>query len=334
MANENIILERRIEIEEPLHDVVADESTCVIFECRISQCSSKCTDFKWYKDGKNIESSNHMKTINNEQWYRLEIPSVAPQDHGVYVILLKNKTTETFSKANLYVRPTSDRCNNIYNETIYMNPSPKYIFVEKHLRNAKILVGDTIELEAEFSADCSSDYLWYKSNYPLIPNDRTIVLSDKRTTTLSILCAKETDSGIYHVVSKSEYGVASSFANIVVLNTDLSTLNNSELVPCIEEALADELEVNDQEETRLLCKASYDVNTCIEWLKNKKSIEEMQNMVTEYYNNSYMCLRIKNTSLNDSGEYSLSMRDEITGQVDSSSCFITVNGIRIFFFTY
>lgn len=325
MTNDNRVA-RRIEFEESLQDVVADEFTCVVFECKLSDCSEKCSSYKWYKDGNNIEPSRRVKIIYCDKWYRLEITSVSVQDHGVYVLLLKNNSSETFSKANLYVRPINDRCNNIYSDVIYMNAIPKYNVAVRHLRSAKLLVGDTIELEAEFNADVSEDYVWYKSNRILIPNERTIVLSDKRTTTLSILCAKEKDTGIYHVVSKSQYGIASSFASIVVVNTDLNALNTSEVVPCIEEALADELEVNNEEEIRLLCKASYDVNTSIQWSKNGKNIEDMKNMVTEYYNNSYICLKIKNTCLSDSGEYLLNMRDNITDQVDSTSCFLTVNG--------
>ncbi|XP_050361323.1 uncharacterized protein LOC126780714 [Nymphalis io] len=314
-----------VEVEEPLQDIVTDEFSCAIFECKISDCSEQCTSCRWYKDGKCIESSRKFKITSNGKWHRLQITTTTALDQGVYVVLLKNYLGEVFSKANLYVKQIKE--NHVNNDVLYLSPMAKRFDVVQHLRFTKVLVGDTIELEAVFNCDALEDYIWYKSNNLLVPNKRMIILNDKRTTTLSILCAKESDTGIYHVVSKSEYGVASSFASVVVINTGLNTLNTSEVVPSIDETLPDELEVNEGEDVRLICKASYDVNTLISWSKNGARIEENKNVVTEYYNNRYISLRIRNTCLNDTGEYSIAMRDKITGQTDSSGCFLTINEI-------
>ncbi|CAH2103685.1 unnamed protein product [Euphydryas editha] len=314
-----------MEIEEPLQDVVTDEFSSAIFECKISDCSEHCVSCRWYRDGKYLESSRKFKITCNGKIHRLEITSITTNDQGVYIILLKNYLGEVFSKANLYVRQIKE-CN-IYHDVIYSKPMLKRFHVVKHLKCVKALVGDIIELEAVFNCDALEDYIWYKSNNLLIPNERMIVLNDKRTTTLSILCAKETDTGIYHVVSKSEYGIASSFASVVVINVDLNTLNTSEVVPSIDETLPEELEVNEGEDVRLTCKASFDINTSVNWSKNGERIEENKNIVTEYYNNRYISLKIQNVSLNDVGEYSIVLLDNITGQKDSSTCFLTINEI-------
>ncbi|XP_047544108.1 uncharacterized protein LOC125076163 [Vanessa atalanta] len=312
-----------VEVEEPLQDIVTDELSCVIFECKISDCTQQSISSKWYKDGKCIEPSRKFKISANGKWHRLQITTTTAEDQGVYIVLLKNYIGEVFSKANLFVKPIKE--NHVNNDVLYLSSMVKRFDVVQHLRFTKVLVGDTIELEAMFNCDALQDYIWYKSNNLLIPNERMIVLNDKRTTTLSILCAKESDTGIYHVISKSEYGIASSFASVVVINTDLNTLNISEIVPSIDESLPDELEVNEGEDVRLICKASYDVNTIICWSKNGARIEENKNVVTEYYNHRYISLRIRNTCLNDTGEYSITVRDKITGQTDSSSCFLTIN---------
>lgn len=317
-----------MEIEEPLQDVVTDEFSCAIFECKISDCSNQCVSCRWYRDGKHIEPSRKFKITCNGKFHRLEIISPTTHDQGVYVVLLKNHLGEVFSKANLYVKQMKE--SNIYNDVINLKPVHKRFHVVKHLKCIKVLVGDTIELEAVFNCDALEDYVWFKSNNLLLQNERMILLNDKKTTTLSILCAKETDSGIYHVVSKSEYGIASSFASVVVVNVDLNTLHISELVPCIDETLPEELEVNEGEDLRLICKASFDVNTSIYWYKNGEKIEENKNIVTEYYNNRYICLKIENVSLNDGGEYSIVLLDNITGQKDSSTCFLTINGTYLF----
>ncbi|XP_039763638.1 uncharacterized protein LOC120636287 isoform X2 [Pararge aegeria] len=323
MMNDNSRLKiANMEIEEPLRDIVADEFTSIVFECKVNDCSRRFISYKWYKDGKQIEATRRIKISCDGKWHRLEITSVICNDYGVYIILLNNNFNEIFSKANLYVREIKGKQNN---DVLYIPSKSRNFNVCRHLRCAKVLVGDTIELEATFNADTLDDYLWFKSNRPLQLNERTIVLSDKRTTTLSILCAKETDTGIYHVVCKSEYGIASSFASVMVINTDLNTLNTSEVTPSIDEPLPEELEVIEGEEVRLMCKVTYDVNTIIQWSKNGLNLEESNTMETEYYNNRYTCLRIRNTCTKNSGEYSIQMRDEITGHTDTSSCFLTVN---------
>lgn len=326
--NDSNRLSANMVVEEPLRDIVTDEFTSIVFECKVSDCSRRCISHTWYKDGKQIEASRRIKISYDGKWHRLEITSVTYKDYGVYIILLNNNFNEIFSKANLYVKEIKNKQNH---DVLYINPKPQCFNVTRHLRCTKVLVGDTIELEATFNSNILDDYLWFKSNQPLLPNERMIVLNDKRMTTLSILCAKETDTGLYHVVCKSEYGVASSFASVIVMNTNLVTLNTSEVTPSIDEPLPEELEVNVGEEGRFICKVTYDVNTLIQWFKNGVKLEESNNIAIEYYNNRYTCLRIKNACMKDGGEYSVVMRDEITGHTDTSTCFLTINRKFILF---
>lgn len=312
-----------LEIEEPLEDIVTDEFTHIIFKCKISDSSEECVSYKWYHDGKCLEQSRKHTMSCNEKWHQLEITSIKAYDQGVYSVILKSSSHETYSKANLYVRPIKDRYYNNNNDVVYMNVIPKMIGVVRHLKCSRLLVGSTIELEAEFDEDCLEDYIWYKSNKPFIPHDRTIILNDKRSTTLSILHAKETDSGIYHVVSKSEYGIASTYASVAVINTDFNVLSNSEDVPTVED-LPDEIEVSKGEEVRIVCKATCDINTLVFWSKDGSDLENNDKVTSEYINNSCICLRIKSANSDDSGEYTVTVQDDITGHLESSSCFLNV----------
>ncbi|XP_032526663.1 muscle M-line assembly protein unc-89-like isoform X2 [Danaus plexippus] len=312
-----------LEIEEPLEDIVTDEFTHIIFKCKISDSSEECVSYKWYHDGKCLEQSRKHTMSCNEKWHQLEITSIKAYDQGVYSVILKSSSHETYSKANLYVRPIKDRYYNNNNDVVYMNVIPKMIGVVRHLKCSRLLVGSTIELEAEFDEDCLEDYIWYKSNKPFIPHDRTIILNDKRSTTLSILHAKETDSGIYHVVSKSEYGIASTYASVAVINTDFNVLSNSEDVPTVED-LPDEIEVSKGEEVRIVCKATCDINTLVFWSKDGSDLENNDKVTSEYINNSCICLRIKSANSDDSGEYTVTVQDDITGHLESSSFFLNV----------
>ncbi|XP_041987324.1 titin-like [Aricia agestis] len=316
-----------IQIDEELEDIIADECSCVVFECKLSGKSPKYSSYKWYKNGKCIKSRPTVKATANGSWYRLEIISASIEDAGVYFLLLERNGSKVYSYANLYVRPIKNSVNN-NNEVIYMNPHTNNRLVEKHLLHTRVRVGETIELEAKFT-DVVDECQWYRSNQLIVQNERTIFLNDTKTTSLSILCACETDTGVYQVISKTKHGAASSFASVVVIDTDLKVRNSCDVVPRIIDPMVDEIETNIGEEIRLTCKAIIDNNTSIKWLKKGKPFEETlrsnEDVVQEIYNNEYISLRFLKPNLLDTGEYTLNLENKLTDVTDTSSCYLTVN---------
>lgn len=318
------IIKTTLTVEEYLEDIVTDEFNCAVFECKLSDNSTHCNSYRWYKDGKCIEHQPRIQISSNGIWHRLEITLVTVEDEGVYSIIIKNDLCKVFSCANLYVKAVKDGSLS-NNEIQCISPSWDNLPVQKHLLNTKVLVGTTIELEFILKEDVIENCLWYKGSKLLQQDDRIIILSDSKTSTLSILYSQETDTGIYYVVSKTKHGILSSLATVVVMDVDLSTLNSCETTPYIVDPLPDEIETNEGEEIRLVCKALYSTDTVIEWSKNETPVENNENILVENCNNYYVCLRILKPSFADTGEYSVQMHNEITGQQDSCSCFLTVN---------
>lgn len=83
-------------IVRPLRDRTALEKHRVILECTVS--SPRC-DVTWYKEGEELESSEHMEIIEEGCYHKLVINQVALEDEGTYSIEVGEHT----SRAKLMV---------------------------------------------------------------------------------------------------------------------------------------------------------------------------------------------------------------------------------------
>lgn len=196
-------------------------------------------------------------------------------------------------------------------------------------------VGESIYLEAIIDTESNVSYSWYK-NGNILSNDSKRSLNYKiNKPSLTIDRAEIEDTGIYCIIAKTEYGVASSFANVQVFDNwninnnfkdhcaDKDATSNGEEVVLIQDHLPEEIEANENEDIRLICVAKIDYDTKIEWFKDKKVLKN--NSIPENYGHNYIGLKIRRPTKNDTGVYSVALSDK-NGKVDSSSCFVTVNG--------
>lgn len=77
-------------IVRPLRDRTALEKHRVILECTVS--SPRC-DVSWYKEGEELESTEHMEIIQEECYHKLIIHQVALEDEGTYSIEVGEHTS-------------------------------------------------------------------------------------------------------------------------------------------------------------------------------------------------------------------------------------------------
>ncbi|XP_060809710.1 titin [Amyelois transitella] len=300
------------EIEENLEDAVVMEGSTAELECKVNAYQSTTV---WYKDGSQIKPSDRIKAVTDRKWRRLEIENVTEEDSGLYSVLIRNSYGALYSKANLQIGSKKY-------PSIYTCPSPRQgLSVVKQLSNVVINSGERIELEVEINSDVL-EFQWFKGDTEIKQNERTIILNSANSSVISIHCAKVTDTGVYTVVAKTKFGVTSSTTHVEVIDMDLKSYHNE--MPIIEEVLPDKVDVNEFEEARLICKVRYDSNTVIKWFKNDVLIECNETLITEEYSGEYIGLRILNATPSDSAEYSVILKNMLSGHSDSSASFVTV----------
>ncbi|XP_038216457.1 uncharacterized protein LOC119835604 isoform X2 [Zerene cesonia] len=318
-----------IDIEECLRDVIADEYSNVVFECMIAEDCPIPTDdifYTWIKDGEILRSTRRIKIKTDGKWHRLELSSVTASDQGVYIILLQHFGVQSLSKGYLYVKPT----NSLTNGPMYLSAAARHNFgAVRQLVHTKVPVGGVIELEARFKEPKTEDFLWFKNNSLLVEDERTIILSDGRTTTLSIINAKEKDSGIYLVMYRSRFGYESSFTDVIVLNLEPAIIQRSEVIPSIDEPFPTVMEAYSGAEVRMVAKVHYDSNTIFSWGRGPEPLQMRQNMEIQYFNNRYIALKMFCVSKSDGGEYTLYARDRVTGHTDETTCILLINKLPV-----
>ncbi|XP_056605844.1 obscurin-like protein 1a [Triplophysa dalaica] len=104
-------------IVRPLRDRTALEKHRVILECTVS--SPRC-EVTWYKEGEELESTEHMEIIEEDCYHKLIIHQVALEDEGTYSIEVGEHT----STAKLLVEAQSIQVKNNLEDVEVRAPEP------------------------------------------------------------------------------------------------------------------------------------------------------------------------------------------------------------------
>ncbi|CAH2035689.1 unnamed protein product, partial [Iphiclides podalirius] len=301
-----------MKLQDTLRDVVIDEFSVAVLQCQI--ISNQPTDIFWYKDGELLTTSQRIKLLKSNYWHQLEISPVSMSDSGIYTIICTDGRTRLHSKCALYVK--NIRNIHLNDSVFYFAQCPEEIVVLRHIRDISIFKGERIRLELLLKKGIVDEYEWYKSNCGVYNDKRTLIMSGDDYSTLSIPCAVETDSGLYHVAAKNEQSIVSSFAKVIVTDA----IDNRDHIPVIVEPFPDEIESNESEELRIMCRIRVDSETMLSCEKNRFEIDNDGKIRQEDYGNGYVGMTFLNPDFQDTADYTIAVRHALTGRSDSTSC--------------
>ncbi|XP_022129567.2 striated muscle preferentially expressed protein kinase-like [Pieris rapae] len=311
-----------------LQDIMANENGHMTFECDLS-ILNKVKQLKayWCKDGEVIKSSRRIKTVSDGNFWRLCLTTITPKDQGVYILLCNEVYNPVLSKYVLYIKTVKPK---IPSGVFYVKAQPRHkIGMQSHFNSTKMYAGQTIELEASLKENKIEEFKWFKSNKIVKEDARIIILNDNKNTSLSIIKAKENDSGIYQVVGKTKYGVESTFAEVKVVPMGADKSPKDDYIPLVDETFTKIEEAYEEEEARLIFKIYFDNHTKFEWLKDGKVFEPNNEVQVQYYNSRYIALRLLNARMKDTGTYQLTVTNTVTGRSDTCECELLVKRLPI-----
>ncbi|XP_062553320.1 obscurin isoform X6 [Armigeres subalbatus] len=105
----------------------------------------------WYKDGNEITPNEHIKiTHGHDGRCRLIIEKVDPGDSGCYKLVLSNKTGEVSTQSSVAV-----------------TPKQRYPVFIRPLQDHKIVVGETLHMEAKIAGFPMPEVRWFKDGLPV-----------------------------------------------------------------------------------------------------------------------------------------------------------------------
>ncbi|CAF4744154.1 unnamed protein product [Pieris macdunnoughi] len=313
-----------LDVDFCMQDIIVNENGRLTLECDLSNSARKKVKTYWYKNGEVITSWRRIKTSSTGNFCKLILTSITPKDQGVYIFHCNEVSTQV--KVLLYIKPAKP---NIPNGVFYIKAQPRHrMGMQTQLISSKFYADDTIKLEASLKKNKIEEFQWFKNNKVVKEGARRIILNDDKNTSLSIRKAKETDTGIYHVVGKTKYGVESSFAEVIVVKLEQEKLLPiGDYIPRVDETFTKTEEVYEGEEARIIFKIYYDNHTVFKCFKDDNIWKANDNIEVQYYNSRYIALRFLTASMIDTGTYRVTVSNIETGRSETCECKLLVKRI-------
>ncbi|CAG9840238.1 unnamed protein product, partial [Diabrotica balteata] len=154
------VIELPPEIITPLKDQVVNKGDKTVFEIELSKGDALA---RWYKDGKEIQFSEHVQLSIDGKRQKLKIYKTEPEDEGVYSCEVGTQS----SKARLTVEVPS--CT-------FIRSLPEYTIVP-------------INTDAEFEVELSKEDVevtWYRKNERIEKSSRYSIFEDRRIRRLVV----------------------------------------------------------------------------------------------------------------------------------------------------
>ncbi|XP_069669104.1 obscurin isoform X4 [Periplaneta americana] len=156
---------------------------------------------KWFKDGEELPSSDHVKlTAQPDGSVRLYIEKVVPTDCGAYKLVATNKNGEASTISAVAVKPN--------------NRKPTLV---KPLEDTKAVVGQPFKLEAQVMAFPAPEIKWFKDGHPIRPTQAVnFVNQPGGIIGLHIDAARPEDAGNYTLTVSNKLGDITGTAKVTV----------------------------------------------------------------------------------------------------------------------
>ncbi|KAK3082882.1 hypothetical protein FSP39_007872 [Pinctada imbricata] len=233
------------EFVEDLQPQIVPDGEEVTLTCKVM--GSPSPTVTWYKDGQELIPSTDFKIHYDEDTgiTTLTIPEVFPEDAGDFVVRAENPFGEAATSANLVVHTMSDEDmedtstkfeTTLITRTIsapeetqpdVIMESEKHItrlemapqFTKPLVTDLTVPEGGTARLNVEVAGEPIPKVTWYKNGITLTPTDRTVVVQERTTSTLTIDHVQPDDKAEYICVAENDRGVVTCKTTLHVTPT-------------------------------------------------------------------------------------------------------------------
>ncbi|CAH0405571.1 unnamed protein product [Chilo suppressalis] len=248
---------------------------------------------RWLLNGKEMKPSGRIQISNDGELYKLVVEKVDLKDAGKWQCEVSNDLGKQVLQAELSVTPASD-----YRKPMFTSP----------LEAQRVMQREPVTLRAVCTADPLPHVAWLlngveiKPSAAIIPNMESTPIEhglNECVFTLTIPSGRHTDTGMYTIQAKNEYGVGESSARLdILLRPELEGLHDVTAVPF--------------EETTFVCNMRANPVAEVKWSKDGFVIqpsprhEIIEDVPAETYK-----LVVKDVSVEDAGLYTVTATNEI-----------------------
>ncbi|CAI9716214.1 titin-like [Octopus vulgaris] len=278
------------EFTKKLTNIKVTEKQKVVLQCELSKETTKVT---WKKNGKEIQSDNHLKIVADMKVHQLIIENVTLQDIGEYTCVVGDVSTSatiSVEEAPVVKEPDTEAPTVEEPDT---EIKPEFT---KKLTNIKVKEKEKVVLICELLKE-NIKVIWKKNGKEIKSDNHLKIVADKKVHQLIIENVTLEDIGEYSCVA----GDVSTSA----------TLSVEEIKPEFTKKLTN-IKMKEKEKAVLICELSKE-NTKVIWKKNGKEIQS-DNHLKIVADMKVHQLIIEDVTLQDVGEYSC-----VAGDVSTSA---------------
>ncbi|XP_021942907.1 obscurin isoform X3 [Zootermopsis nevadensis] len=230
-------------------------------------------DIKWTKDGKAVEAGGRVRFLyEDEESMSLIIKGVTAEDAGKYIVVAKNELGQDSTEMDLLVKAP-----------------PK---IKTELQNSSCMTDEKMTFTVEVEGMPVPEVKWLKDGHQISQTDRTKIVKEKETHSLTIEKARLEDTGSYSVVAVNEISQTSSFWQFVVHSP-----------PVIVKNLNKKVESKEGDTLSFDIKVQGDPKPEVKWVKDGEDVKADGKHITISEDGQLHSLVITNVNRSDSGTY-------------------------------
>ncbi|XP_061708256.1 obscurin isoform X3 [Cydia pomonella] len=248
---------------------------------------------RWLHDGKEVKPCKRVHISNEGDVYKLEIDSLLMSDGGKWQCEISNDAGKKVLKAELSVASVSE-----FRKPIFTTP----------LEAQRVMQREPVTMKAVCTADPQPHVSWLLNGVELTPDATVVTTADAKETehglkectfTLSIPTGRHSDTGVYTIQAKNQYGVGESSARLdILLRPEIEGLKDITTTPFEQITFVACIHANPIAEV----KWSKDGVVILPSVKN---IDIVEDRFTENFQ-----LTIKKVGVADGGKYTLTATNE------------------------
>merc|ERR1712112_201488 len=238
------------------------------------------------KNGKQLISGGRVTVTCVNDTYTLEVKDATEADSGFYVITTENKSGKSEHEVQVKVEP----------------PLAKPSFLSKP-EDFSVHSSESIKISSKVTGNPKPAMTFFKDGKQLIYGGRVDVKREEDNYILQIKDATFEDSGTYLIMSENTQGKSSHELKVTVE----PTLEE----PSFEEKPQD-VQVNDNEPVKLVCKVNGNPAPNVTWSKNGTVLTTSSRIkITSVKETLTYTLEITSATEEDSGTYTMTADSEI-----------------------
>ncbi|KAI5632857.1 immunoglobulin i-set domain-containing protein [Phthorimaea operculella] len=247
---------------------------------------------KWLHNGKEVKPGKRIHATNEGDVYKLTFDSVEMEDKGPWQCEVSNDLGKKVQNAELTVASVSE-----FRKPIFTSP----------LQAQQVMQREPVTLKAVCTADPLPHVSWLLNGQLLMPDNVYQAKEESKeiehglkecTFTLHIPTGRHSDTGIYTIQAKNQYGTGESSARLdILLRPEIEGLHDVTATP--------------YEETTFIANVRANPIAEVKWSKDGMVIQQSDNyhLVEDLPNETYS-LTLKGVGVKDAGMYTITAKNE------------------------